>query len=88
MKMIVCILQVSDRDEVAEALNNAGYPVTMLPSTGAYFRRGNATMIAGVEDDKVEDALQIIRDTFKEPDSPGMKRATLFVLNVDQFRQV
>jgi uncharacterized protein YaaQ len=88
MKMIVCILQVSDRDEVAEALNNAGYPVTMLPSTGAYFRRGNATMIAGVEDDKVEDALQIIRDTVKEPDSPGMKRATLFVLNVDQFRQV
>ena len=88
MKMIVCILQVSDRDEVAEALNNAGYPVTMLPSTGAYFRRGNATMIAGVEDDKVEDALKIIRDTVKEPDSPGMKRATLFVLNVDQFRQV
>ncbi len=88
MKMIVCILQVSDRDEVAEALNNAGYPVTMLPSTGAYFRRGNATMIAGVEDDKVENALQIIRDTVKEPDSPGMKRATLFVLNVDQFRQV
>lgn len=88
MKMIVCILQVSDRDEVAEALNNAGYPVTMLPSTGAYFRRGNATMIAGVEDDKVEDALQIIRETVKEPDSPGMKRATLFVLNVDQFRQV
>ena len=88
MKMIVCILQVSDRDDVAAALNAAGYPVTMLPSTGAYFRRGNATMIAGVEDDKVEDALQIIRDTVKEPDSPGMKRATLFVLDVDQFKQV
>jgi uncharacterized protein YaaQ len=88
MKMIVCILQVTDRDEVAEALNNAGYMVTMLPSTGAYFRRGNATMIAGVEDEKVEDALQIVRDTVKEPDSPGMKRATVFVLNVDQFTQV
>jgi len=88
MKMIVCILQVSDRDDVAAALNKSGFPVTMLPSTGAYFRRGNATMIAGVEDDKVEDALQIIRDTVKEPDSPGMKRATLFVLDVDQFRQV
>lgn len=88
MKMIVCILQVSDRDEVAGALNEAGYPVTMLPSTGAYFRRGNATMIAGVEDDKVEQALQIIRDTVKDPDTPGMKRATLFVMNVDQFQQV
>ena len=46
MKMIVCILQISDRDDVAQALNEAGYPVTMLPSTGAYLRRGNATMIA------------------------------------------
>lgn len=88
MKMIVCILQVSDRDEVASALNEAGFPVTMLPSTGAYFRRGNATMIAGVEDEKVEEALQIIRDTVKDPDTPGMKRATLFVMNVDQFQQV
>ena len=72
MKMVVCILQVSDRDDVAEALNNAGFQVTMLPSTGAYFRRGNATMIAGVEDDKVDAALQIIRDTVKDPDAPGM----------------
>lgn len=87
MKMIVCILQDSDRDDVAAALNNSGHQVTMLPSTGAYFRRGNATMIAGVEDDEVEAALQIIRETIKDADSPGMKRATLFVLNVDQFRQ-
>ena len=45
-------------------------------------------MIAGVEDDKVDAALQIIRDTVKDPDAPGMKRATLFVLDVDQFKQV
>lgn len=88
MKMILCILQVNDRDVVAEALNEAGYPVTMLPSTGAYFRRGNATMIAGVEDDKVEDALQIIREKVKDPENPAMKRATVFVMNVDQFRQM
>lgn len=88
MKMIVCILQDSDKDEVANALNRAGFPVTLLPSTGAYFRRGNATMITGVEDDKVEQAIQIIRDNVQEPEEPGMKRATLFVINVDQFQQV
>lgn len=88
MKMILCILQISDRDEVANALNDAGFPVTILPTTGAYFRRGNATMIAGVDDDKVETAMQIIRDTVREPDDPGQKRATLFVMNVDQFKQV
>ncbi len=88
MKMIVCILQISDRDDVAQSLNEAGYPVTMLPSTGAFLRRGNATMIAGVQDGKVEEAIQIIRDTVKVPDSPGMKSATLFVMDVDQFQQV
>jgi len=88
MKMIVCILQDSDKDEVATALNNAGFPVTLLPSTGAYFRRGNSTMITGVEDDRVEDAIQIIRDNVQEPEEAGMKRATLFVINVDRFHQV
>ncbi len=88
MKMIVCILQESDKDEVSSALNEAGYPVTLLPSTGAYFRRGNATMLTGVEDDQVENAIQIIRDHVQEPDEAGMKRATLFVIKVDQFHQV
>ena len=45
-------------------------------------------MIAGVDDEKVEHAIQIIRDTVKEPEEAGMKRATLFVINVDQFHQV
>lgn len=88
MKMIVCILQDSDKDNVAEALNNAGFPVTLLPSTGAYFRRGNATMITGVEDNKVEEAIQVIRDHVAETEEPGLKRATLFVINVDRFEQV
>jgi uncharacterized protein YaaQ len=88
MKMIICILQDSDKDEVATALNKAGFPVTLLPSTGAYFRRGNSTMITGVQDDQVEDVIQIIRINVKEPEETGMKRATLFVINVDQFHQV
>lgn len=88
MKMIVCILQDTDKDNVANALNEAGFPVTILPSTGAYFRRGNSTMLAGVQDERVEEAIQVIRDNVGEPSEPGMKRATLFVMNVDRFEQV
>lgn len=88
MKMIVCILQDTDKDNVANALNEAGFPVTILPSTGAYFRRGNSTMLAGVQDERVEEAIQVIRENVGEPSEPGMKRATLFVMNVDRFEQV
>lgn len=88
MKMIVCIVQDADKDEVSEALNNAGYAVTLIPSTGAYFRRGNATLITGVEDEQVEDAIQVIRETVRNEEEPELKRATLFVINVDQFKKV
>jgi uncharacterized protein YaaQ len=88
MKMIVCILQDSDKDDVLTALSQANYQATLLPSTGAYFRRGNATLMIGVEDDQVESAIQIVRDTLGEPEHTGVKRATVFVMNVDQFIKV
>ena len=88
MKMIVCIVQDSDKDELLTALSQANYQATLLPSTGAYFRRGNATIMIGVEDDQVEPAIQVIRDTLGGPDLSGVKRATVFVMNVDQFIKV
>ena len=88
MKMIVCIVQDSDKDEVLTALNKANYPGTLLPSTGAYFRRGNATLMIGVEDNQVDPAIQVVRDTLRSDDQSGVKRATVFVMNVDQFIKV
>ena len=88
MKMIVCILQDSDKDEVLTALNQAKFQATLLPSTGAYFRRGNATLMIGVEDEQVDAAIQVVRDTLGNPEQTGVKRATVFVMNVDQFIKV
>jgi len=88
MKMIVCILQDSDKDATLNALNAANYQATLLPSTGAYFRRGNATLMIGVEDDQVESAIRVIRNVLGSPEQSGVKRATVFVMNVDQFIKV
>lgn len=88
MKMIVAILQDSDKDKVSDALNDAGFSVTVIPSTGAYFRRGNATLITGVKKEKVNDAIEVIRQAVRNEEEPELKRATLFVINVEQFKQV
>jgi uncharacterized protein YaaQ len=88
MKMIVSILQDSDKDSVLNALNEANFQATLLPSTGGYFRRGNATLMIGVDDDQVEPALQVIRNVLGSPEQSGVKRATVFVMKVDQFIQV
>jgi uncharacterized protein YaaQ len=88
MKMIVCILQDSDKDDVVKALNDEGFQVTLLPSTGGYFRRGNATLMIGTEDDCVDQAMTIINQNSQQPEEPGLKRATVFVLKVDRHERI
>jgi uncharacterized protein YaaQ len=88
MKLIICILQDTDKDNVVNGLVDGGYRVTSLPSTGAYFRRGNTTLLIGVEDEKVKPAIKVVKENCAEPEDPGIKRATLFVLNIDRFEQV
>ncbi len=88
MKMIIAILRDSDTDAVAHALISGGFRATRVASTGGFLRRGSTTLMIGLEDDKVEQAIQLIRDHCGPPEEAGMKRATLFVLKVDHFAQV
>jgi len=88
MKMIISILQSTDKDQVTKALNEDGYAVTVLPSTGAYLRRGNTTLLIGVEDEKVQQAIDLVKENCSEPSELGLKRATVFVLDVSHFQQV
>lgn len=88
MKLILCILQNTDKDKVVKALNTNNFRVTILASTGGYFRSGNSTLMIGVEDERLEKGIQVIRDHCAHPKEDRMRRATLFVLNVDQFTQI
>ena len=45
-------------------------------------RRGSSTLLIGLDDDQVDQAMQIIRDTCSITTDPNQKRATVFVLNV------
>lgn len=85
MKMIIAIVRDRDTDPVSRALTTADFRVTHIASTGGFLRRGNSTLFVGLEDEKVEKALDIIRKNLEPPDDPQQKRATLFVLNVNQF---
>jgi uncharacterized protein YaaQ len=85
MKMIIAILRDVDSDPVSHALTSASYRVTVIASTGGFLRRGNTTLLIGTEDEKVETALDLIRKSCSAPSDPNMKRATIFVLKVDQY---
>ena len=88
MKMIMCILQDSAKDKVVEALYDKGFQVTVLPSTGGYFRKGNTTLLIGTDNDRVEEAITIMKKNSKRPEDPEAKRATVFVLNVNRHEQI
>ena len=88
MKMIIAIIGDHDNERVSQALIEAGFRVTRIASTGAFLRRGSSTLIIGVDDDKVDEAIQVIRERTTSSGEPGVKRGTLFVLNIEQFSQV
>jgi uncharacterized protein YaaQ len=88
MKLIITVISDNDNDPVTQTLIVAGFRVTRVASTGGFFHRGSSTLMIGVTDDKVEEAIDQIRKSVSPPQEPGMKRATLFVLNVEHFTQI
>lgn len=88
MKLIISIVRDEDNTAVAEALIKQGYRVTRIASTGGFFRRGSTTLMIGTEDEQVDEAMEIIRKNCGPVIEPGVKRATLFVLDVADFKQV
>lgn len=88
MKMIIAIIRDNDNEPVTHALTGAGFRVTRIASSGGFLRRGSSTLMIGVAEDKVDEAIEIIRNHTTPVEYPGMKRATLFVLDVKNFTQI
>jgi uncharacterized protein YaaQ len=84
MKMIIAIIRDIDEEHVTRALTDAELRVTCIASTGGFFRRGNSTLLIGLEEEQVDLALQIIHDSCSSTVEYQTYRATIFVLNVNQ----
>ena len=61
MKLVISIINRDDRDGLTKALTDAGYQATVIGTTGGFLRRGNATLLSGVQDEHVERVLEIIQ---------------------------
>ena len=60
-KMVFAIIQEADYDTTVEQLNEHGFFVTKLSSTGGFLKRKNITIMIGVEEDKVPLVLDILK---------------------------
>lgn len=87
MKMIIVIVKDADAEGVTQALTASAFRVTRIASTGGFLRSGVVTLLIGVDDERVDAGIQVIRDKLGESDSKE-SRATLFVVPVQRFEQV
>ena len=88
MKLIIAIIKDEDNDAVSRTLTKKNFRVTFIASTGGFLRSGRSTLLIGVEDGQVDSALDVIRNSCKKPEKSDEKRATIFVVNVNQFTQL
>lgn len=109
MKLIIAVVQDEDSQKLISKLMKAGYGVTKLATTGGFLRSGNTTLLIGVDNEKLDNAMEIIENVCKSrkqvatsptpmagatgmyvpyPVEVTVGGATVFVVNVEEFKKV
>ena len=63
MKIVYAIVSSDDGNRVTDVLNENSFSVTKLATTGGFLKKGNSTLMIGTNDDKVEEVINLIKDT-------------------------
>ena len=66
MKLVVTVVQDKDSNRLSNAFIESDIRATKLSSTGGFLRSGNTTFLIGIEDDRVEEVLGIIKEVSKK----------------------
>ena len=61
MKLVMAIVQGDDAGGLVDALTDKSYRATRINTAGGFLKESNATILVGVDDDKVNEVLAIIR---------------------------
>jgi uncharacterized protein YaaQ len=86
MKLILAVIRDIDSEPVIRTLIKAGYKVTRLASTGGFLRRGNMTLMIGVDEGQEQTVIDLMRKAVGPPEEE-QHRVTLFILNATGSEQ-
>ena len=62
MKLVIAIINYDDANAVTQALTKKGFSSTKLATTGGFLMSGNSTILTGVDEEKVQNVIDIIRE--------------------------
>lgn len=80
MKLAVFVVEDHLADQSVDALVAQGFRVTRLASTGGFLRRGNTTLLVGVEDEDVDRVRSVLHET-----APG---SLLIALDLERYERL
>jgi len=87
MKIILAVIRDSDEAQVVEEMVKLGLRVTRMAGTGGFLRRGNVTLMIGVEEEELPTVMDLIKKTCTVAEG-FENRAVIFVLNAIDFKKV
>jgi len=94
MQLVLAVMTSDDADRVTAALLEAEYRVTRINTTSGFLRRGNATLLLGVESGRLDPVIETIQCSCRHREEPGPEKpsaprcAAIFVLDVDRYERV
>ncbi len=62
MKLVIAVVHNEDARVLIDALLAHEYRATWLHSSGGFLKQSNATILLGVDDAKVDDVVNLVRD--------------------------
>jgi uncharacterized protein YaaQ len=78
-------------DGILHALTDGHFSATLISTTGGFLRKGNATLLLGIESGSVNKAMKCIEQCCMDeiPQASASEfAANIFVLDVAQFHSV
>lgn len=93
MKLVWAVVDNDDASSALKALGARGYRVTRINTVGGLLKRGNVTLLTGVEAEQVDDVIDTLREHCRErgasQDIPAPRaRAVVFVMDSPGFLQI
>lgn len=61
MKLVLAVIHDEDSNRLTSVLSEKGFGATKLATTGGFLKHGNTTIMIGVEDERVDEVLDVIK---------------------------
>jgi len=65
VKLIIAIVQDEDSSRLLSELMQQGFGVTKLATTGGFLKAGNTTLLLGIDDERLNEAISVIESVCK-----------------------